>query len=198
MVREAKCQLNDHGRSAYCFQRLGDCGFDLARAIAAEFAIHIFEPADEVEDFFASVRATGSFAEMRATTERSVRINQAATGFEFEEWARASSGFWKVFSARGAKGYGGDESFSFGKVGSLPGELELATLGAGLTIAFQRSLCQFCIHCPDFAKGLLYLVSPHVARKIMRDLMPKLFWSFQRKSRYASVGGRRLGTGVNS
>ena len=51
------------------FQRIGDGGLDLARAVAAQLPVHIFQPADEVEQVFARIRSAGGIAKVRAAAE---------------------------------------------------------------------------------------------------------------------------------
>lgn len=99
---------------------------------------------------------------MRATTERPVGVDHALAGPGFEEGARASDGFRKFLAAGGAKTFRGDERLAFGELRGQPGELELATLGAGLAVTFQRTLRQFRIDRADFIERGLYFFSSHV------------------------------------
>ena len=149
------------GSLSYFCQRIRNRAGNLSRARTTEFLVHDFEAADEVENVAAQVWATGGRAEMGATTERAIGIDHTASGVAFEQGTRAVGGFRKLFATGGAKGFGRDEGFAFGQVGRPAGELKATTLRASLAIAFDWSLCQFCIHRPDFTKGVLYLVSPH-------------------------------------
>lgn len=146
-------------------QRVGDGGFDLARAVATQFAIHFLETADEVEDLFARIRPAGSIAKMRATAEGSVGVDHAFAGVALEQRTSAVGRFGELLAPRGAETFCGDERFALREVRRLAGELEAATLGAGQAKAFHWSPCQFCIHRPDFFQGVLYLVPPHVVLK---------------------------------
>lgn len=149
------------GSLSYFCQRIRNRAGNFSRARATKFLIYDFEPPDEVEDVAAQVWATGGGAEMRATTERAISINHTAPGVAFEQGTRAVGGVRKLLAPGGAKGFGRDEGFAFGQVRRPAGELKATTLRAGLAIARHRALCQFCIHRPDFTKGVLYLVSPH-------------------------------------
>ncbi len=131
-------------------ERIRDGGFNFAWAVAAELAVHVFKAADEIEDLFARIRAAGGFAEMCATAKRTIRVDHTFARVTFEQRTRAVGGEGKFLAPRGAKAFRSDQCFPFGEVRGLAGELEAATLGAGLAGAFEGTLGQLGIDRADF------------------------------------------------
>ena len=87
---------------------------------------------------------------MRATTERSIGVDQAPTGRRIEHWAGSVRLCRKFGAPGGAQGPRCDQRLAFRQVGSQAGELKLATLRSSDALSLHGSHCQLGVNLTDF------------------------------------------------
>jgi hypothetical protein len=167
-VRKSQLRKNQHNRGtnqlhistvglSHFFERIGDGAVQKTRTVSVQRKIDTFEAPDQIENVAARDWSTGGSAEVRATTEWSIFVDQTVAGLNLQHWARAIRIFRERFPTGSAKCFGRDDGFAFCQVRSAPGQFEVTTFRLAHAIALDRSLGKIAINLSHFRqRGLQF------------------------------------------
>lgn len=123
-----------------------DRGGQCSRTITTELFVDRLQATDEIDNFAACIGSARGSTKMRAASEGTVFVDQAAGGLRIEKGTSAVLPRGKRLASRGFECTGRQQGLAAGQIRCFAGQFEMTALRAQLTIAFNGARGEIAIH----------------------------------------------------